>query len=90
MTRYSLTKGEVIRNENVTPKGTPASRKLINIGIEEQEQKGVTAPNIEARKLGKTFLPESHCFILPAGKYDLKNPMTEIKTNKSNKIFTES
>jgi hypothetical protein len=62
----------------------------MNIGIDEQEQNGVIAPNIAARKLGNTFLPESHCLILSAGKYDLKHPITEIKTNKSNKIFTES
>jgi len=40
----------------------------MKIGIEEQEQHGVIAPNREARKWGNTFLPESHCFILPTGK----------------------
>ena len=44
---------EEIRNEKVTPKGTPASIKLRKIGIEEHEQKGVTAPKIDAKKLPK-------------------------------------
>jgi hypothetical protein len=90
MTRYSLTKGEVIRNENVTPNGTPALRKLINKGIEEHEQNGVIAPNIEASKFAKAFFPISHSLTLPTGKYDLKTPIIEIRTNKSNNIFTES
>ena len=50
MTKYSLIIGEVIRNEKVTPRGTPAFSKLMNIGIEEQEQKGVIAPKSAATK----------------------------------------
>ena len=40
--------GAAIRNENVTPNGTPDSTKPRNSGIAEQEQKGVTIPNTEA------------------------------------------
>jgi len=47
-TKYSFTIGEVMRKEKATPRGTPASMKLKKIGMEEQEQKGVTAPKIEA------------------------------------------
>ena len=43
--------GEVIRNEKVTPNGTPAFKRLIKIGIEEQEQNGVMAPKSAAIKL---------------------------------------
>ena len=37
--------GDEIRNEKVTPIGSPALVKPINNGIEEQEQNGVTVPN---------------------------------------------
>ena len=40
----SLTKGEVIKNEKVTPNGIPPLTKPINSGTDEQEQKGVTTP----------------------------------------------
>src|SRR5512135_2901740 len=48
-TATSFTIGEEIRNENVTPRGTPASTKPINRGTAEHEQKGVTTPSSEAR-----------------------------------------
>lgn len=37
--------GEDMRNENVTPSGSPALVKPINKEMEEQEQNGVTVPN---------------------------------------------
>ncbi|GAL61258.1 hypothetical protein JCM19300_4204 [Algibacter lectus] len=40
----SLTKGEVIKNAKVTPKGIPPRTKPINKGTDEQEQNGVTTP----------------------------------------------
>ena len=40
--------GEEIRNENVTPSGSPALVKPINSGIDEQEQNGVTVPKSAA------------------------------------------
>ena len=36
---------EDIKNENVTPSGSPALVNPINNGIDEQEQNGVTVPN---------------------------------------------
>ena len=39
---------DVIKNEKVTPKGIPASRKPKKRGIDEHEQNGVTAPKSEA------------------------------------------
>lgn len=38
----SLTIGAEMRNEKVTPKGTPAERRPMNTGTAEQEQNGVT------------------------------------------------
>lgn len=49
-TATSLTNGDVIRKANVTPKGMPPLTKPINKGIEEQEQKGVIAPNRAANR----------------------------------------
>lgn len=43
-------RGEVIRRENVTPGGTPASTNPIKIGTDEHEQKGVTVPIRGAKK----------------------------------------
>jgi len=56
----SFTIGEVIKNAIVTPSGIPELRKAIKRGIEEHEQKGVTAPKITARKYAIIFgLPSS-------------------------------
>ena len=49
-TATSLTKGEVIRKANVTPNGMPPFTKPMNNGMEEQEQKGVMAPKMEANR----------------------------------------
>ena len=40
--------GAAIRNEKVTPNGTPACTKPMNSGTAEQEQNGVTMPNVAA------------------------------------------
>ena len=37
--------GDEMRNENVTPSGSPALVNPINNGMEEQEQNGVTVPS---------------------------------------------
>ena len=41
----SLTSGEAIRNDSVTPSGTPAATNPRNAGTAEQEQNGVTTPS---------------------------------------------
>ena len=46
----SFTSGEVMRKAKVTPSGIHALRNPTNKGIDEQVQKGVTAPNSEAKK----------------------------------------
>lgn len=45
--------GEAIRNDMVAPKGTPAFRKPTVMGMVEQAQKGVRAPNPAAIILPK-------------------------------------
>ena len=47
------TMGEEIRKEKVTPMGSPALVKPIKMGMEEQEQKGVTVPRSAARMLAQ-------------------------------------
>jgi hypothetical protein len=48
--KYWFIKGEVIKKEKATPRGIFSSRKLRKRGMDEQEQKGVTAPKKEADK----------------------------------------
>ena len=43
-----MTIGAAIRNEKVTPSGTPAETKPTNKGTAEQEQNGVTTPSAAA------------------------------------------
>jgi hypothetical protein len=47
----SLTIGAEIRNEKVTPSGTPACTKPMNSGTAEHEQNGVTMPRLAAMTL---------------------------------------
>ena len=51
----SLTKGEVIKKESVTPRGIPPFRNPIKTGIEEQLQKGLTALRIEVNKWRRPY-----------------------------------
>ena len=46
-----MTIGAAIRNENVTPSGTPALTKPMNSGTAEHEQNGVTMPSPAASTL---------------------------------------
>ena len=79
-----------MRKEKVMPKGTPAFKKLIKIGIEEHEQNGVTAPNRDAKKFPQLLVPEIQDFIFSCEIKLLKNPIAAINTNKSRIILTES
>lgn len=56
----SLTSGEVIRKAKVTPRGIHALRNPTNSGIEEQVQKGVTAPKNEAN----TYSSQNNLFLV--------------------------
>ena len=46
-----MTIGAEMRNENVTPSGTPAVTNPMNRGTAEQEQNGVTTPSSAASRL---------------------------------------
>ena len=46
-----MTIGAAIRNEKVTPSGTPAETKPTNSGTAEQEQNGVKTPSPAAAML---------------------------------------
>jgi hypothetical protein len=45
--------GEEIKNENVTPSGSPALVNPIKSGIDEHEQNGVTVPNNAAMQFAQ-------------------------------------
>jgi hypothetical protein len=63
------TSGEDIKNEKVTPSGSPALVKPIKIGIDEHEQKGVIVPSKAPRILaGTPFILPSIFFVLSGGK----------------------
>ena len=49
-TATSLTKGEVIKNAKVMPRGMPPLTKPINSGMEEHEQNGVKKKKKEAKR----------------------------------------
>ena len=51
----SLTKGEVIKKEKVTPNGIPPLTKPINNGTDDQEQKGVTTPKRLATRYSSPY-----------------------------------
>ena len=54
-----MTIGAEIRNENVTPSGTPVVTNPMNSGTAEQEQNGVTTPsNAPSRFPADSRLPE--------------------------------
>jgi hypothetical protein len=55
-TATSFTNGEVIRKEKVTPRGIPPFTNPINKGIDEHEQKGVTAPKNDAKKYSNPYI----------------------------------
>src|SRR3989339_117499 len=87
----SLTSGDVIKNENATPAGTPALMNPMKIGIEEQEQNGVTAPNIEAIRLPDPYLAFAiNAFVFPGAKNVLMKAITVTTAKTSVKILIES
>ena len=60
---------KAIKNDIVLPKGTPALRNPTVIGMVEQAQNGVSAPNQAAITLPKMPRPESHFLIFSCGMY---------------------
>ena len=61
------TMGEEIRNEKVTPRGSPAPVKPMNSGMDEQEQKGVTVPSRAATQLAPSPRNRPRIFLLRSG-----------------------
>ena len=63
------TNGDDIKNENVTPNGSPAEVKPINIGMLEQLQKGVMVPKSAPSILPLIpFIFPSIFFVFSGGK----------------------
>ena len=56
-----------MRNENVTPKGSPALVNPMNNGIDEQEQKGVTVPRRAAMTFAHIPLNLPNIFLVLSG-----------------------
>jgi hypothetical protein len=86
----SLIIGAAIKNENVTPSGTPLCTNPRNNGIAEQEQNGVTTPSELANTLPvKRDLPPSIFLVLSGEKYDRIIPTAKTtNTNNSNTLGT--
>jgi len=91
-TATSFTSGEVIRNAKVTPSGIPPFTNPINNGTELQEQKGVTAPNNDAKKYSnpKSLFLDRKLRTLSTGKYEFTAPITEVMMNNKIKILIVS
>src|SRR5512146_81003 len=78
----SLTMGEEIRNEKVTPSGTPDSTKPMKSGTAEQEQKGVTIPSKAARTLPSPWR-------LPPRRARVRSGLKKVRTIEIKKIIPE-
>ena len=86
----SLTNGEVTRKEKAIPEGIPALIKPMNKGIEEQEQKGVIEPKIEAIKLPEPKRAFDIIFLIfEVGKNVLKKETTKTTTKINNSILVK-
>ena len=97
-----LSNGEAIRKDIVEPKGTPAFKNPTVIGIVEQAQKGVNAPNPAAIILPIMPEPDNFFRIFSSGMYisiistaapiSINNAISSIVKNTkycnvSNKVF---
>jgi hypothetical protein len=71
--------GDAIRNEKVTPNGTPDSTKPKNKGIAEHEQNGVTIPSNDANMFPvKSDLPSRIFRVFSGVKYERIIPTKKI------------
>jgi len=79
--------GAAIKNEKVTPRGTPAVTNPINNGTAEQEQNGVTIPKRAAITLpANSLFPERKARVFSGVKKLLMIPTP--KTTRNNSIIT--
>ena len=84
----SLTIGAEIRNENVTPSGTPAVTKPMNSGTAEQEQNGVTMPRPAASTLPTpSRFPASSARVFSGEKKLRTTPMANTTSASSISTF---
>ena len=84
----SFTIGAEIRNEKVTPSGTPALTKPMNSGTAEQEQNGVTMPSVAASTLPTpSRLPARSARVLSGEKKLRTTPMPNTTSVSSISTF---
>jgi hypothetical protein len=86
-----LTIGAAMRNENVTPSGTPVVTKPMNRGTAEHEQKGVTTPSRAASTLpALSRLPASTLRVRSGVKKERTMPTTKTTRVSSRRTFGTS
>ena len=90
-TATSLIVGAAMRNENVTPSGTPLSTKPMNNGTALHEQNGVTMPSMAASTLPTPWrLPPSSARVRSGLKNVRRIEMRKIMPPNSRMIFGTS
>src|SRR5512144_2783657 len=86
-TATSLTMGDEMRKEKVTPRGTPEATKPMKSGTAEQEQNGVTTPSRAASTLpADSRFPARMRRVLSGVKYDRTIPTPN--TTRTSNIMT--
>ncbi len=86
-----MTIGAAIKNEKVTPSGTPALTKPMNSGTAEQEQKGVTIPRQAASTLPTpSRRPANKARVRSAEKKLRTTPMAKTTSVRSSRTFGAS
>jgi hypothetical protein len=90
ITEARSTRGDEIKNENVTPIGSPALVNPIKSGMDEQEQKGVTVPSNAPSIFADIPLYLPNIFlVLSGGKKLCIYEIVKIRTdNKINILIT--
>ena len=63
----NATIGDEIKNENVTPSGSPALVKPMNSGMDEHEQNGVTVPSSAPMQFAQIPWNRAMIFLLRSG-----------------------
>ena len=91
MSATSLTIGAEMRNENVTPSGTPAVTKPMKSGTAEHEQNGVTMPSAAANTLATiSRRPAIRRRVRAGVKNERTTPMPKTTSTSSIRTFGAS
>ena len=86
-----MTIGAEMRNEKVTPSGTPVVTKPMNSGTAEQEQNGVTTPSSAASTLpADSRLPARIRRVRSGVKKERTTPTPKTTTTSSIRTFGAS